>query len=169
MKSDAVIDAILKREGGFVDHPDDRGGATKYSITQDTLRLWRKDAVSVEDVRQLSKTEARAIYQSLYIEQPHFDRIKHPELRALIVDSGVNHGPSRASRWLQQAAGVSVDGLVGPVTLKAVNDLDGERLYRQVLAERCRFYGRLISGQPSQAVFAAGWMSRLSEFIEATP
>jgi lysozyme family protein len=169
MNTESLLDDILRREGGFVDHPADRGGPTNFGITQATLAVWRERAVSAEEVRTLSADEARAIYRELYLRGPGFDRIECDALRALLLDCAVNHGTGRAARWLQQAAGVTVDGRVGPVTLAAVNRQDGAQLYRAVLAERCRFYGRLITRDPSQAVFAAGWASRVAEFIEATP
>lgn len=164
-----LIDDILRREGGFVDHEDDRGGATNHGITQDTLARWRGHPVSVDDVRNLTRDEAAEIYAARYVLEPRFDGIEHDDLAALVVDCGVNHGPARAARWLQAAADVTVDGMVGPVTLAAANSQDGDTLYRAVLAERCRFYGRLITRDPSQAVFAAGWANRVAEFIEETP
>lgn len=157
MNTQSLLDDILRREGGFVDHPSDRGGPTKYGITQAALSDYRGRPVSVDDVRTLSEHEARAIYVERYVSRPGFDRLEHTALMALLVDCAVNHGVTRAAKWLQQAAGVAVDGRVGPVTLAAVNRQDGAQLYRAVLAERCRFYGRLITRDPSQAVFAAGW------------
>lgn len=167
--SQQIIDAIIRREGGFVNHAADRGGATNYGITQQTLAEYRGHPVSVDDVRNLTADEARRIYADRYITRPSFDRIAHPAMMGLAVDCAVNHGPDRAARWLQQAAGVAVDGAVGPVTLAAVNGADGAYLYRHVLAERCRFYGSLVTRDPSQAAFAAGWAVRLAEFIEETP
>jgi lysozyme family protein len=61
---DAILAAILRREGGFVNHPADRGGPTHYGITQATLQAWRGRAVSEEDVRALSVEEAKAIYRA---------------------------------------------------------------------------------------------------------
>lgn len=164
-----LIDDILRREGGFVDHPEDRGGPTKYGITQATLADWRGETVSAEDVRDLTEAEAREIYLRLYVRDPRFDRIQHPRLRHLVVDCGVHHGPARAARWLQRAAGVTADGAVGPITLQAVAQASGGELYRQVLARRTRVIGRLITRKPSQAAFAAGWAARTAELIEETP
>lgn len=169
MSIKALIDDILRREGGFVDHPADRGGATNFGITQETLAAWRGHPVTVEDVRKLTRDEAAEIYAARYVLEPRFADIEHEALAALVVDCGVNHGTGRAARWLQQAADVTPDGIVGPLTLAAVNSLDGDVLYRAVLAERCRFYGQLITGDPSQAVFAAGWANRVAEFIEEAP
>ena len=161
-----IIDAILRREGGFVDHPADRGGATKYGVTRKTLEAWRGEPVTAGDLRVLDEPEARLIYERLYIIGPGFDRIASPRLRALLADCAVNHGPVRATRWLQAAAGTRVDGVFGPLTLAAVNKADEKTLFKSVLASRCRFYGQIIARDPSQAAFAAGWTARLAEFIE---
>ena len=169
MSINDLIDDILRREGGFVDHKNDRGGATKFGITQDTLTQWRGEPVSVEDVRRLEFDEAAEIYAARYVTQPKFDQIPYDSVTALVVDCGVNHGVSRATRWLQKAADVNTDGMVGPVTLSAVKECDPGDLYRAILADRSSFYGRIITNDPSQAAFAAGWANRLSEFIEETP
>lgn len=164
-----IIDAIIRREGGFVDHAADRGGATNHGITLQTLSEHRGQEATVDDMRNLTEHEAREIYVQRYVNDPNFYQITHPELRALIIDCAVNHGPVRAAMWLQQAAGVLDDGVVGPVTLDAVNSNPGEMLYLHVLADRCRFYGKLITRDPSQAAFAHGWANRVAEFIEAAP
>lgn len=178
---DDVIDGILRREGGFVDHPADRGGPTNWGITQATLARWRRRPVTVQEVRELTAGEAREIYRHRYIVGPRFGNVTNQDLRELVVDCGVNHGPNRAARWLQQAAGVHVDGIVGPQTLHAVNHGDARMLYRRVLAIRCRYYGAIISndselmrakaaGIRTQAENAAGWLDhRVAAFIERTP
>lgn len=162
---DRIIDKILELEGGFVDHPNDRGGPTNYGITQRTLSDWRGHPVSVEDVRELTEDEARMIYLARYIIEPGFHAIVDPGLRALVIDCGVNHGPDRASRWLQRAAFVNADGIVGPITLHAVNTSEPCVLYHRVLATRASFYGQIIDNDSSQGDFAAGWMNRLAEWI----
>ena len=124
MTTGEILDEVLRREGGYVDHPHDRGGPTHYGITRATLAGWRKAAVTAEDVQRLTEAEARAIYQRQYVEAPGFDQIVDPRLRALLVDYGVHSGPRRAIMDLQRAAGVTVDGTIGPQTLAAV-DLAG--------------------------------------------
>ena len=161
----AIIDDIIRREGGFVNHPSDRGGATKYGVTQHTLSAWLGRKASVSDVRELSESEARKIYQHNYIDLPNFKYINNPRLRNLVVDCAVNHGARRAAKFLQKAAGVKADGYIGNITLHAVNSMDGDSLFRKVLALRIMFFGRIITRNPSQAVFAQGWMKRVAEFI----
>lgn len=167
MSADKIIDDILKREGGFVNHRSDKGGPTNFGITSKTLGEYRKlgrDASFVE-VQNLSKEEAKEIYSSLYIRKPRFDQIRNEKLQELVVDSGVNSGTQRATEWLQEALGVVVDGNIGPKTFYALNACLPEDVYRKFLKLRFRFIGRLITETPSQAVFASGWINRISEFI----
>ena len=166
MRTNDIIDGIIEREGGFVDNPADRGGPTKYGITLSTLEAWRGKRVTAWGVKLLGEAEARSIYHDEFLVKPGFSKIKWFPVRLFSLDSAVQHGPGRAIRWLQKIAGVTVDGILGPVSLEAINRLDPDVLYRQMVAERCRFYGRLITDDPTQAVFAAGWAARLAEFIE---
>ena len=161
-----IIEGILRREGGWVDHPADRGGPTKYGITLRTLSRWRGSRAIAEDVRALTKEQARRIYRHLYIEKHGFDRIEDPRLRELVIDCAVHHSPARAVRWLQKAVGVKVDGRCGPVTLGAANAAPAKSSRLRVLASRARSFGATITAKPSQAVFAKGWMARLAKFIE---
>ena len=162
---DTTIEGILRREGGYVDHPADRGGPTKYGITLRTLSRWRGSRAIPEDVRALTKGQARRIYRHLYIEKPGFDRIDDSRLRTLVVDCGVHHGVSKAARWLQRAVGVKADGRVGPVTLGAVNAAPPKAVRCRLLASRSISFGAIITADPSQAAFARGWMRRLAKFI----
>lgn len=166
MTTDSLITDILEREGGFVDHPADKGKATKFGITLGTLSDYRKQSCTVEDVRQLSATEARLIYEQNYIKAPGFDRIASDALRATLVDFGVHSGPIAAIRALQKAVGVPADGMLGGQTEAAANLLDGRRLALKVLAGRARKLGRIITDDPTQAAFAAGWMDRVADQVE---
>jgi lysozyme family protein len=86
-----IIDALIRREGGFVDHKDDKGKATKYGITQATLAEWLGRPASVDDVKALTEHEAREIYREEYITRPGFLGIENEAVRALAVDCAVNH------------------------------------------------------------------------------
>jgi lysozyme family protein len=168
---DALLDEVLRREGGYVNHPADRGGPTKFGITAKTLGDWRRlgRAATAPEVSALTTDEARAIYRQRYIADPGFEGIKHLPLLALLIDAGVHSGPKRAVEWLQTALGVSADGVLGPRTRTALMTADPAVLYRRVLAGRLRFLGRLITQDRRQAAFAAGWMNRLAEWVEGAP
>jgi lysozyme family protein len=164
MTSEDVITEVIRREGGYVDHPSDRGGPTHYGITLKTLAAWRGQPVTAEDVFALTEAEARDIYRREYVERPGLDQIADPLLRGLLVDYAVHSGPRRAIEELQRVAGVTVDGKLGPQTLSAVAAKGAESLRRGVLRARGRYLARLLS-DPSQRVFAAGWLNRLMEFV----
>jgi lysozyme family protein len=163
-----VVGSIIDREGGFVDHPADKGGPTKYGITIPTLATFRADrTVGVDEIRALTREDAEEIYKWRYVYGPGFDCIGNPALFEAVVDAGVHSGPSRAIRWLQEALEVQVDGKIGPITKKAIEDAHTNRTVRgKFLAARLRFLGRLITDDPKQAVFAAGWLNRVAEFVE---
>ena len=167
MTDEAIIDGILKREGGFVNHPADRGGPTKFGITQATLASYWGHPATMSDVQALDEATARQIYRSRFITGPGFHTIHDDALRSLVVDMSVNHGPGKATRMLQEVLGVEVDGTFGPQTAAALVAADPFKIRVKLTADRVRFYGHLISLDPSQAIFAAGWCNRAAEFVEA--
>jgi len=169
-----IIEEVLAREGDkYTNYPEDRGGPTKYGITQATLSQWRRRPVTPDEVAALTKDEARTIYYAEFIVSPGFLRIRDDDLRAICVDAGVNHGPRHAIKWLQAAASDEVagirlaqDGVLGPKTEAAVNAADPMELFLWVCAHRIRLYGRLVRADIGQAKFIAGWNNRVAEFIE---
>lgn len=165
MSEDDIISAILAREGGFVDHPADKGGPTHFGVTMPALAEFRRHGVTRDDIVNLTEAEARNLYRQEFIVEPGFSLIPDDQLRALVIDCGVNHGPYRAKTLLQKALGVEPDGVFGANTMAALMANDPQ-VFARLCAERARYYGRLISQDHSQAVFASGWMNRLAEFVE---
>lgn len=136
MTIDTMIDGILDREGGYVDHPSDPGGATNWGITQ---RVARANGYHGH-MSQLPKATARAIYRREYIEKPGFLGIAEIDLAVAeeVVDSGVNCGQDRAAKWYQTALNlfnrrgadypdIKVDGDIGAKTLAAHRGLIAKR------------------------------------------
>ena len=169
---EAMIDDVIRREGGFTDHPADRGGPTNFGITQKTLARYLGRETTREDVRRLSRELAAEIYRRVYYLAPRIDTAPR-SIRAFLFDSAVNHGPRRAVRFLQQvcnAAGfgrLSVDGLMGPATRRqaaAAEKRMGPWLLAALAEERRMFYRLIVERDPSQRVFFKGWMNRLDEF-----
>ena len=168
MTIDQIIEGVLEREGGYSDRPEDAGGPTNFGITLATLTDWRHPAaVSAADVQALSRAEAWQIYRRLYVADPGFETIADDNLRALLVDMGVNHGPARAIRWLQRVLGLPADGKLGPATRAALAAAHPRRVYLALCAARARIYGGMIADDPRQARFARGWLDRVADWIEA--
>ena len=141
---------IVRREGGFVNDPDDPGGATKYGVTIHTLRALRGSA-TVADVKAL--TEAVAIFKGQYFERPKINQLPAP-LQASVYDMQVNAG-ANAIKILQRLTAdfgvkLAVDGVLGPKSIGAI-----DRIHRKAGAQfvdacgiaRRNYYFR-IGGRP---------------------
>ena len=171
MTVDDLIDELLGREGGYVNHPDDRGGPTKYGITQATLSAWLRRDVTAADVRNMGEQTARDIYEQRYYLDPKINLL--PEvLRPVVFDWGVNSGPARAIEELQETLDAlgypcTADGVIGPETIRqaaaAAKDL-GPKLVNRYCDRREAFYYGLVAQRASQQVFLRGWLNRAREF-----
>ena len=146
---------VLLHEGGFVEHPADPGGATKYGITRPTLARFRGRPVSVVDVRNLTREEAATIYRRLYWEPIHADELP-AGLDLALFDFAVNSGPERTVRTLQGILAVHDDGIVGPATLAAARKADAAVVVRRLTRSRLAFLSRLASWP----IFGRGWRRR---------
>lgn len=157
-----IIDDILGKEGGYVDHERDNGGATNHGVTHRTLASWRGRPVTKADVRALTRAEAVEIYRAMF-----WNVIRGDELPAgvdlAVMDAAINSGPRAAARWLQIALGVKVDGFVGPKTVAAARAADPAVVIRALSAYRLNMMRR----HEDWDVFGDGW-SRRVEFITAT-
>lgn len=167
MTIDEILSEVIRREGGYVNHPADRGGPTKFGITLKTLRAWRSiPTLGPADVESLELTEALRIYRYMYFEQPGIDGL--PEyLWPFVVDAAVHHGAAGAIRMLQRALKLKDDGIIGPATLTGARVGDGRRMAALFVAQRARAFAEIVKRDQSQAVFVAGWLNRLAEQIES--
>ena len=158
---DASLPFILRWEGGFVDHPADRGGATNKGVTQRVYDGWRaRQGEPPRSVRLIEDAEVHAIYEADYWVPPRCDVLSGP-LDLVHFDTAVNMGPGRAVRFLQSAVRCPVDGDFGPGTEMAVASCDpGEALLAYCDAREA-FYRALVAKKPDQGVFLKGWLNRL--------
>ena len=151
---------VLEREGGFVHDPVDRGGATKYGITQATLRRTRGTAVTVADVRALRISEAVRIYERDYWQASGAAAIGDDRVALCVFDAAVNHGPVRAVKLLQSALGVTADGIIGPASRAALDAADPAQVCARYLKARAAFFRQIVAGDATQQKFLAGWLAR---------
>lgn len=163
---DEIITDVMKAEGWdtYTNHPADRGGPTKWGITASSWALAIGREATEQDVRLIDESQARSFYRSRYVLAPNFHEL--PDLlQPLVVDCGVNHGVSVAAKWVQRAVAVKQDGVIGPQTLAAVGRTDTQAVYLKVCAYRFQLYGRLVTRDPDQAVFAHGWNNRGAKWL----
>lgn len=155
-----VLAITLKHEGGFVDHPDDPGGATNKGITIGTFRRYRPGA-SVSDLRAISGADVERIYRDGYWTPVRGDDLDHG-VDLAVFDFGVNSGPSRSARNLQAVAGVKQDGKIGPVTLGALTSMRGDTIVKKLCGRRLSF----VQGLRTWGTFGKGWSRRIAD-VEA--
>ena len=160
------IESVLKREGLYSNHPQDRGGATKYGITLATLSIYRKGPVTEEMVKNLSLSEALDIYEKLYWSPLLLDQVKDEALAAIILDQAINRGGTSVVRRLQRILGVTIDGIMGPKTLAAINMADSTEMALKFVLDSQMQYAEICVRDPSQLVFLKGWLKRTHELLE---
>lgn len=158
---------VLDREGGYSNHPLDRGGPTKWGITHRNYDKYRRaTGQRMQDVREMTEDECRQIYHRYYWVEAKCDAWPWPVNRA-VFDAATQHHPVWAIKLLQRAAGVDDDGIVGPITFDAVTDADPHELVDELIWERLRYYARIVRNDPSQSAFILGWVNRMYELARA--
>ena len=176
MDVDELIDELIEREGGYVNHPADRGGPTKFGITEAVARAHG----FVGAMPELPRDDAAAIYRRLYWLRPKFDQVAErcQRVAAELFDTGANMGPAVAATFLQRALtalnrggkdypDLTPDGRVGPATLAALDtflEARGKRggetaLLRALEALQGERYLRLAEKRPANEAFLYGWLA----------
>lgn len=174
---DESLAFVLRAEGGYSDHPGDRGGRTNLGVTSGALsRARAAGIVDASDVTVLTRADAAKIYKVMYWEASKADHMPWP-LCLLHFDAAVNHGVGGAGKLLQRTlnslchAELKVDGAVGSHTLSALDGalkaLSVETLCEEYLDERQAFYERIVRNASSQKVFYKGWMNRIDRLRKA--
>lgn len=163
---DIILDEVFRHEGGYVDNAMDPGGATNMGITRKTLARWRKivpyTKLPKTEVKNLTKAEAAKIYDKEYWSKVRGDLLPSG-IDCSVMDFGVNSGPSRSIKTLQQCLGVSADGVIGPNTLAAVKRADAKQVIQEFNDRRMAF----LQGLSTFRTFGNGWTRRVSS-VRAT-
>ena len=152
-----AFEKLLKHEGGYVNHKDDRGGATRYGVTEAVAR----EVGYRGNMRELPLDLAQRIYKDRYWDAVQAEHLP-ADIRYAVFDAAVNSGVAQAAKWLQRACGVKDDGVIGPQTIRAANALHPEGLKRKMLAQRLRFMATLANWP----AFGRGWANRIADLLE---
>ncbi|EOH0525696.1 glycoside hydrolase family 108 protein [Klebsiella aerogenes] len=174
MTKDNIFDAILGKEGGYVDHPNDKGGPTNWGITQATARAHGYTG----DMRNLTREQALSILEADYWYGPRFDQVASVSsaIAAELCDTGVNMGPSVPVKWLQRWLNafnnqqnlypdLVADGHIGPRSISALKSYlaargkEGEEVMLRALnCSQGQRYLELAEGRPANESFVYGWV-----------
>jgi lysozyme family protein len=174
MSIESMIEATIGKEGGYSDHPSDRGGPTRWGITQ---RVARKHGYK-GDMRELPRAHAVAIYRQEYAIAPGFAAVAvfSPAIGEELFDTGVNMGPSHPARWLQEWLNafngqgklyrdIAEDGDIGPGTLTALHAYlktrgpEAEKVMLRALnCSQGERYKDLARARAANEDFVFGWL-----------
>ncbi len=152
MNFDQAFKQLIGNEGGYSDNPADPGGETMWGITARVARAHGYTG----PMRDLPLDTAKAIAKAEYWNPFKCDQLP-PAVRFQVLDAAYNGG--HPAQWLQRAAGVTVDGDIGPVTLAALAKADPDKITMRFDAYRLQYLGSLRGELPA---FAAGWMDRIA-------
>jgi len=153
---DRCLELVLIEEGGFVNHPEDPGGATNLGITKKAYEDWVNTVTSVERIKSLRVSDVRPIYRTKYWNPVRADDLPDG-INLIVFDAAVNSGPRRAARWLQRCVHAEVDGAIGPKTLAITKTCDPAVVIRQFQQERLFFLQSLDIWK----TFGKGWEKRV--------
>ena len=159
-----ALDWVFAAEGGLVDDKDDPGGITNYGISLRYLKT--KGAigdidgdgdVDGDDIRQLDRDDAAALYIADYWEKCWCNALP-PSVAMAVFDCAVNCGPRRAIMLLQEVLHVKIDGVIGPITVKAAFRKDTVIYY---MGKRAQYYSDITRANSTLSKYLRGWFNRL--------
>lgn len=164
---DEAIQCVLKNEGGFVDDPDDPGGATNFGLSirfLHTLKTFRN--ITEDQLKNMSKDEAISIYKSELWDRYQYDRITPDPIATKLFDISVDIGQANAVKVIQKACNeinkntIYQDGVLGPMTVNTVNESDQDLLMKQFKAFCLRYYYKITVINPKLLKYLTGWERR---------
>lgn len=161
---------LVKWEGStFEVVPGDAGGPTKYGVilAEWKAKGWDKDGdkdVDVNDLKLITADDAAGIAKSHYWDKLKADNINNQSVAEMLVDFAYNCGVGTAAKKIQEVLGVTKDGVIGPGSLKAINDANQEQLFSDLKAKREAYYRAIVANKPSQSKFLKGWLNRNNSF-----
>ena len=158
---DTALRALLKHEGGYVNHPSDPGGMTNLGVTKRVWEEWVGHEVDEKQMRALTPELVAPLYKKKYWDKVCGDELP-TGLDLAVFDLAVNSGPGRAAKMLQKVLGVTQDGAIGPQTIAKALNIDSSKLIADYNAERLAF----LQALPTWGTFGKGWGRRVAEVTE---
>jgi len=156
------LELVLQHEMGYVHHPLDPGGRTNLGVTQRVWEDYVGHKVDEQTMRNLTKELVAPLYRKEYWDAVHGDQLPSGA-DYLAFDFAVNAGAFRSIKTIQRALNITADGVIGPVTVKAIQDTNAEDFINSFSAAKESFY-RGLANFPT---FGRGWLNRVAESKKA--
>lgn len=153
MNFDEAFERLISHEGGYVNHPGDPGGETNWGVTLGTAR---EEGYSGA-MKEMTRAQAKEIYRKAYWNRAKSDQYD-PAIGFQLFDAAVNHGIGQSIKFLQRAVNVADDGIIGPMSLRAIKSMSVTDVVLRFNAERLEFYTKLSTWNS----FGKGWVRRVA-------
>ena len=164
-----LVPYIIKFEGGFVNDPDDLGGATNRGVCYRTYKLYcsrkKRPVPTIEDLKNITDEEFADILKSMYWDACRADKIESQSVANAIVDWAWNSGTVTASKEVQKVLGVTADGIIGNITLAAINSRSPLPLFGAIQEARKAYIDKICVSRPANIKFMKGWYNRINSLI----
>lgn len=163
-KSEKLMPQIQKWEGGYANHPNDKGGCTMKGITIGTYREFFGDSKTCSDLKNITDEEWLNIFEEGYWNPMCANDIENQSVANIIVDWAWMSGVKNVSKKIQTLIGVEADGIFGKQTISKINSMDSKDIFDKIVKRREKFYHDICEKNPSQEVFLKGWLNRLNDY-----
>lgn len=161
-----LVPYIIKFEGGFVNDHDDLGGATNRGVCYRTYKLYcsrkKRPVPTIEDLKNITDEEFADILKSMYWDACRADKIESQSVANAIVDWAWNSGTITASKEVQKVLGVTADGIIGNITLAAINSRSPLPLFGAIQTARKFYIERICIARPKNKKYRKGWVNRIN-------
>ena len=166
MVFETAFNFVIAKEGGYVDDPYDKGGATKYGISS---RFIKANDLKIKDVKELTLLQAKEIYHMFFWNPLKIDSFNDSTVQLFLFDTAINCGNEKAALLLQSSINsishIAVDGKIGNETISTCNnitsnDSNNKLLKRLMLSNRIAYYMHIIESNETQRRFLKGWVNR---------
>ena len=151
------LDLVLKSEGGFVQDPQDHGGATNLGVTAKAWSEYLGREVTIKEMKELTPLMVRPFYKDKYWNPAGCDSFAKG-IDYAVFDFAVNAGVRRCIKTLQKSVGADADGILGSITQALIRQHDPIGLLDKFSEEKIKFYQSL-----NQPRFEKGWLNRVEE------
>ena len=172
MQFEEAFKFIMKYEGGYSNHPNDKGGETNYGIS---TRFIRANGLDIKNVRDITVQQAKDIYRTYFWDLLKANCFNDDIVQLFLFDTAANCGVGRATEILQIALNawmpISIDGIVGKETISTCNSMVEQKrnkalLYEMLKANRIGYYETIIRNNGKLRTFLKGWVNRVVELFK---
>ena len=159
---DRSLNLVLKSEGLYSNNPKDPGGETMMGVTKAAWSTYLKRPIADGEMAKLTVADITPFYKALYWDKSYCNQLP-TGIDYMVFDASVNMGVGQSIRLLQKSLGCVPDGVIGPNTMKAINDADAKTMIDKFSAQKEQFYRSLSTF----ATFGKGWLARIEHVKQA--